>query len=292
MEEIQNNTDSDYHDSFEILTFDLNSKEIFGLNVFKVHEVLKRPDITRIPNAPLGLKGNISLRGEIIPVVGLSELMGLGSSDDDSQGILIVSEINEKMIGLLVNRVDKIVRVNWNAIEDVGNILDQSAHDIVGIVNIEEKLVSIIDIENVLCKVFSFDSGAVIKGVVTKNINVLFVDDSLVARKKINEVLEKMGINAYSANNGVEAFEKLKSLTNIGTKIDLVLSDIEMPKMNGYELVSKIKASNLLKDIPILMFSSLSTNVNRQQAEKMGIQDYVVKFHMEELSEKILKVVN
>ena len=273
----------------EILLFSLGTREIFGINVFKVREVSQTPKITKTPNMPLGVEGVISLRGNIIPVIALSKFV----STDETPGAnatstMIVTEFSKHTQAFLVHEVDRIIRVDWDKVRAPEAMLAGNQALITAITELPDgKLVSILDVEQILASVIG---EKIVPELPPSDISpetfMFFVDDSVVARKEIVSVLDKIGIKYNQANNGLEAWEKLQTLANramhdgepLQDKLKLILVDAEMPEMDGYVLTKHIKSDQRFKGIPVVMHSSLSSNANKAMGASVGVDAYVAKF--------------
>ncbi|WP_035055460.1 chemotaxis protein [Andreprevotia chitinilytica] len=273
----------------EILLFSLGTKEIFGINVFKVREVSQTPKITKTPNMPVGVEGVLSLRGNIIPVIALSKFIAAqDQSAADKTSTMIVTEFSKHTQAFLVHDVDRIIRVDWDKVRAPETMLAGSQALITAITELPDgKLVSILDVEQILSTVIGEPIIPELpRAAVDPDTFLFFVDDSMVARKEIVGVLDKIGIKYYQANNGLEAWEKLQGLANRATqdgeslkeKLRLILVDAEMPEMDGYVLTKHIKSDHRFAGIPVVMHSSLSSNANRAMGASVGVDAYVAKF--------------
>lgn len=276
----------------EILLFSLGTGEVFGINVFKVREVCTTPAITKTPNMPAGVKGLISLRGTVIPVMSLGEITGVQKDMHETEAAMMVAEYNKKTLGFLVESVDRIVRVDWDRVRAPENMAN--AVFITAVTHLDDgRLVSILDVESILSKTFGESPVGTIAPIEQgADKNVFFVDDSLVARKKIIEVLDKMGVKHKQAQNGKEAWERLQAVANfaeangrpVSHDLNLILVDAEMPEMDGYVLTKHIKADARFDGIPVVMHSSLSSEANRAMGTRVGVDAYVAKFDSDILS--------
>lgn len=281
----------------EILLFSLGTNEKFGINVFKVREVCHATKVTRTPNMPAGVDGIVSLRGHIIPVLDLGSYMNLDTTTERGKSTMMVTEYSRHILGFLVHGVDRIVRVDWDKVRAADNMMAGSNHLITAITELPDgSLISILDVEQVLAMAF----GEEIVGNIEKverghELCVFFVDDSAVARKKIAELLDKMGVKHMHANNGREALERLKGMadnaantdTSLHDQIQVILADAEMPEMDGYVLTQNIKSDHRFDGIPVVMHSSLSSQANRSMGNRVGVDHYVAKFDAAMLSETI-----
>jgi len=279
----------------EILLFSIGSNEVFGINVFKVKEVTRGVRITKTPNMPHGVDGIVSLRGHVMPVLTLSSFMGLG--DPGAPCVMMVAEYSRHVLGFLVRDVDRIIRVDWDKVRAAEGMMSGNSHLITAITELPNgTLVSILDVEQIMASAF----GEAVVGAVEKvedghEKSVFFVDDSSVARKKIAEVLDKMGVKHIQAHNGLEGWGRLKGLAdaayNTGVdlhdQIQVILVDAEMPEMDGYVLTQHIKADRRFDSIPVVMHSSLSSEANRSMGKRVGVDYYVAKFDGLMLSETL-----
>jgi len=290
----------------EILLFSLGKdratgrEEVFGINVFKVREVMNLPAITKAPDMPPGVKGMVSLRGNTIPVVDLAHFCSLDI--DEPPGILVVTEYNKGIQGFLVHSVEQIIRMEWNDIKVPPTMM---AHRMGGLVTAvsqlqDDRIVMILDVEKILAETSNMGIDPSDLAEVEKldiDATVMFADDSSVARKQIEVTLEHMGVKHLSAKNGIEAWEKLKEIADRADAsgvpssklVSLILTDVEMPGMDGYVLTKKIKESGRFKGIPVIMHSSLSADANIDIGRAVGADDYVPKFDARELAVMLRK---
>jgi two-component system chemotaxis response regulator CheV len=279
----------------ELLLFSLGGPENFGINVFKVREVCEAMTITRAPNMPHGVEGIVSLRGSILPVIHLAKCLGIG--DEKAGAKLIITEFSARTQAFLVADVDRIVRVDWEQVRSPQSMLAGSATRVTAITELEGgKLVSILDVEQILADVMGEDVVTRLDAVpAAKTNHVFFADDSALARKKIAEVLDQMGLAHQSATNGREAWEKLQAIASrcadsgraITQELGLILVDAEMPEMDGYVLTRHIKGDARFDGLSVVMHSSLSSVANRKLGQQVGVDAYVAKFHPDELSREI-----
>jgi two-component system chemotaxis response regulator CheV len=284
----------------EILLFSLGSDEKFGINVFKVKEVCQAGKITRTPNMPVGVDGIVSLRGHVMPVLNLAKLMGVNITEKHQT--MMVAEFSNHILGFLVQGVDRIIRVDWDKVRATEGMLSDKGALITAISELPDgTLISILDVEQILANAF----GESIVGLVEKveagqDMCIFFADDSMVARRKIAEVLDKMGVKHMQSSNGHEAWDRLKALAdtaqNTGTKlhdqIQVILTDAEMPEMDGYVLTQNIKSDRRFDGIPVVMHSSLSSEANRALGRRVGVDHYVPKFDSTILSSTLRPLLN
>lgn len=292
----------------EILLFSLGMdkntgrEEVFGLNVFKIREVIQVPEITRAPDMPPGVIGMVSLRGTMLPVIDLANFTGMDV--DEPPDKLIITEFNKSTTGMLVKSVEQIVRMEWNDIRVPPPMMANKMGGLVTAVTElkDDRIAMILDVEKVLSETAGLDEDENAYATIQKTdfeSFMLFADDSVVARKQIEKTLEKMDIKYISAKNGDDAWEKLQEIATraeameIETKdyLKLILTDVEMPGMDGYVLTKKIKSDSRFNGIPVLMHSSLSADTNIALGKQVGADHYLPKFDPVELSKAVLTYI-
>ncbi len=285
----------------EILLFSLGTREVFGINVFKVREVGRTPRITKTPNMPHGVEGLISLRGNVIPVLSLAPFMQLKGVPEGLGKTMMVAEYSKRTLGFLVHEVDRIIRVDWERVKAPESMMSGNQGLITAVIDLEDGgLVSILDVEQILANAFG---EAMIVDIaparVDPDTSVFFVDDSIVARRKIAEVLDKLGVRHKHATNGMEAWTRLQGIathcaqsgTNIRDEVRLLLVDAEMPEMDGYVLTKNVKSDSRFEGVPIVMHSSLSSEANRAMGKSVGVDAYVAKFDAEALADTLRPLI-
>ncbi|QSP94032.1 chemotaxis protein CheV [Marinobacter salinisoli] len=287
----------------ELLLFRLRGQQLYGINVFKVREVLLCPKLFSIPKSQSVVRGVASIRGQTLPVIDLSMAIGLPPIPPESvaSSFVIITEYNRKTQGLLVAGVDEIKNLNW---EDIVPPPRGSGKDVylTAVTKLNEKLVEIIDVEKILAEVSPLRED-VSPEVLSKRsaqdagqLPVLVVDDSAVARRQIERCLAAIGMPVVTKNDGKQALAYLKEITRDGSKatdhLSLVISDVEMPEMDGYTLVSRCKNDSALNGLYILLHTSLSGVFNKAMVQKVGADDFVAKFGPDELAERVMDIVD
>jgi two-component system chemotaxis response regulator CheV len=199
-----------------------------------------------------------------------------------------VTEYSKRTLGFLVESVDRIIRVDWDKVRAPDNVASSVHNYITAITELPDgSLISILDVEQILANAFGEGIvGAVERVESGHELCVFFADDSMVARRKIAEVLDKMGVKHIQANNGDEAWERLKAMADaaqatgadLRDQIQVILTDAEMPQMDGYVLTQHVKSDRRFEGIPVVMHSSLSSEANRATGRKVGVDYYVPKF--------------
>lgn len=288
----------------ELLLFHLAGNEVYGINVFKVREVMKMPELTIVPETDPRIIGMASLRGKMVPVIDLRQALRLPvpADDDPAAGHLIISEYNMTLQGLFVTGVDRIMRVSWDQVKAppalVKNGVGQGAVTAVTLRD-DGRMVMILDVEKILadiCPRAEEEINAAIAETQTQTgKHVFFADDSVVARKQIVKTLERMGFAYTFATTGGEAWQMLQGIAAKAAEekkgfrevIQVILTDIEMPEMDGFTLVKNIRSDPRFQGVPIVMHSSLTGTCNMEKGQSVGATDYVTKFDPKILAEKL-----
>lgn len=288
----------DNTDRLELLLFSVGSSQPFGINVLKVKEVIGCPHLTSVPQSHASVKGVAHLRGEPLTVIDLAMAIGRPSMVKDDSGdcaaSVIITEFNRSMQGFLVKAVDRIVVCDWKQVYPPPKGSGVSSY-ITGVTDIDGKLVQILDVEKVLGEVVGGDielSEDMAEANSLQGRRVLVVDDSSLARHQTVQTLDALGVDCVLARDGAEALAKLKEL-NIGgdpaEAVEMVLSDIEMPEMDGYTLTSEVRKTPELKELYVLLHTSLNGAINTERAEKAGANAVLTKFVPEELAKAVHK---
>lgn len=287
----------------ELLLFRLKGRQLFGINVFKIKEVLQCPKLSSIPNSRAVVRGVSHIRGETIPIIDLAMAIGMPGipAEQLATSFVIITEYNRKTQGFLVAGVDRIMNMNW---EDILPPPKGAGKDmyLTAVTRIEEKLVEIIDVEKVLAEVSPLRED-VTEALVTRGaerapgkLPILVVDDSAVARRQIERCLTAIGMDVVTHNDGKQALQYLKELTRDGSKagdhLSLIISDVEMPEMDGYTLVTRIKEDPALNGMYVMLHTSLSGVFNKAMVQKVGADDFMAKFSPDELAERIMEIID
>lgn len=291
----------------EILLFTLGfdartgRKETFGINVFKVREVMRTPEITSAPEMPDCVEGMVSLRGILVPVVDLAKYVGINA--DTPRGIMIVTEYNGHTQGFLVEAVDTILRLDWAQMRVPPEMLTAKMGGLVTAITElpDNRLVMMLDVEKVLAETAKYDEAMLFNGIepVEDDRIVVFADDSAVARGQIERTLNVLGIEYVSAINGRRAVEELQKIAahaqstgrSVRELVSVILTDVEMPEMDGYILTKTIKSDSRFAGIPVVMHSSLSGNSNQTLGKSVGVDEYVSKFEPQRLAATLRRMI-
>jgi len=298
LEGIDQRTQLAGHNRFELLLFKLAGRQRFGINVFKVQEVILCPPLTQIPQAHSVVCGVAHLRGKTIPVMDLSMAIGLLPVDRKKDNYVIVTEYNRSTQGFMVGSVDRIINIGWDQVNAPPKGAGREGY-LTAVTRFEEELIEVIDVEKVMKEVIGGKEDVSDEVLEENDFNensndhVLVVDDSLVARNQVKHVLEQMGVRCTVLKDGLEAWEHVKKLReegiDVATYYTMVISDVEMPRMDGYTFASKVKGDPELKNVYLILHTSLSGVFNTSMVEKVGANEFLAKFKPDALAESIQK---
>lgn len=290
------------HNRLELLLFRLGGKQLYGINVFKVQEVIRCPPLTHMPKADHKVVGVAHLRKRTIPVVDLGLAINHQQVKSIKDSFVIVTEYNRNTQGFLVESVDRICNMNWKDILPPPKGSGASSY-LTAVTHIDKQLVEIIDVERVFADIMGvnenvdsniIDQAREVETSLPKH--VLVVDDSSVARNQVKRVLEKMGIECTVGHDGQDGLDILNKMLADGKpiheKIALVISDIEMPRMDGYTFTTHIRKDPRLQGLYVMLHTSLSGVFNNSMVQKVGANHFVPKFKPNELAHTVLNIIN
>ncbi len=280
----------------ELLLFRLKGQQIYGINVFKVQEVIHCPELTKMPKADPKVRGIANMRGKTLPVIDLSMAIG-GPELGGEGGFVVITEYNRSLQGFLVSSVDKIVNKQWAEVLPPPRGTGKGSY-MTAVTDVDGQMVEIIDVEKVLAEIskrsdelpdtFQPPTSTAEVGL---PMHVLAADDSMVARRQIQNALKKINVECTMAKNGREALEVLKKWAGegpINERIALVISDVEMPEMDGYTLTTEIRKDQRLSGLYVILHTSLSGVFNQSLVEKVGANRFLAKFDAEEFANVVL----
>ncbi|MCE4052585.1 chemotaxis protein CheV [Pseudomonas sp. Au-Pse12] len=297
MEAVNSRTQLAGQNRLELLLFRFNQSQLYGINVFKVREVLKCPKLNVLPLSHSVVCGVANIRGVSIPILDLALATGLPGVEDIDNAYVIITEYNNKTQGFLVSAVEHIVNLNWEEIHPPpqGSGLDNY---LTAVTRVGQQLVEIIDVEKVLAEVSPVCED-ISQGVIPPQTQaaaahwrVLTVDDSSVARKQVTRCLESVGVEVVSLKDGREALEYLHHLLDAGKRPDeeflMMISDIEMPEMDGYTLTAQVRNDPRMRQLYIVLHTSLSGAFNQAMVKKVGADDFLAKFRPDDLAGRVV----
>lgn len=263
----------------EILEF-MVSGNYYGINVAKIREILTYNTLTPIPNAHPNVEGAFSTRGETISIINLAKSLGMEESTDVKKDMFLITNFNGINTGFHVQGVVGIHRVNWSAIIKPDSMINSASSSVAtGIVNLDGKLVILLDFEKIVAEI-SPEVGIRLSDVEklgkrkTCAAPILYAEDSQLLSTMIFDGLTKAGyVNLIPTNNGLELWEilqKYKEEGDVAKKVSCVVTDIEMPQMDGHRLLRLIRSDPQLKEIPVIIFSSLINEEMQRKGERLG----------------------
>ena len=297
LESIDSRTKLVGENRLELLMFRLKSQQIFAINVFKIQEVVQVPPLTEMPHSHPAICGVAHLRGKAIPVIDLNVAIGRTPQENDDTCNLIVTEYNQSVQGFLVGPVDRIINLNWDSILPPPKASGKE-HFLTAFTRVNDVIVEILDVERVLADIIP-PTTAVSDGVIEKDLSelvgdktleILSVDDSQTARRQIIETVKSIGINinVLTASDGLKGLNQLKDWVeegiDVNEKLLMVITDAEMPEMDGYRMTYEIRQDPKLKNLYVVMHTSLSGSFNGAMVEKVGCNGFLSKFRPDELA--------
>jgi len=282
----------------EIVEFSIG-KNKFGINVIKVKEIINPVHVTQVPHSHPHVEGIIELRGEVLPVVNVANALGFPPSQSPEQDKFIVAEFNKQKIVFHVHTVTQIHRISWDQIEKPSEMYQGPESQIIGVVKLYGEMILLLDFEKIVVEI-NPETGINVQQVKklgqrersTKKLVV--AEDSPLLRKLLHDTLNEAGFtNIEFFENGKDALQYLEAITSQGKSItdevQLVITDIEMPQMDGHHFTRRIKENSQTAKLPVIIFSSLITDDLRHKGQMVGANAQVSKPEIAELVQLIDK---
>ena len=281
----------------EVVMFKVGNGD-FGINVLKVREIINAMEVVPIPNSHENVEGIIRLREEVLPVVDLAQVLNIEASNDPSKDKFIIAELNQIKIAFRVHHVSRIHRISWEQIEKPSELSAGEQAYAIGIIKLEDRMSILLDFEKIVVEInpksgVNVESLKVLGPRERSEKKLLVAEDSAVLRQLLKDTLGEAGYNNVRFfENGKEAWDYLEALAKNESvdpkeELNLIITDIEMPQMDGHHLTDKIKKDSRLKDIPVIIFSSLITRDLFHKGEAVGANAQVSKPEIVSLVEKI-----
>lgn len=296
---------------FEMLVFSIGNRD-FGLNVFKVKEIVNLQKVYDVPGKHKNVMGLISIRGDNMPVIDLGKVLGilpgkklLNNTDIDNKvaesgevnkGLFVITEYNRNVQALKIDSVSGIKNISWKDVKEPPSMGGQGTY-LTSVVNIGDKMVQILDVEKILSEINGEDVIEINDASTSesgKGKKILVVDDSVVAQKQLGKTLDLLGFNIEYKKNGQEALDHLIELSktsNIEDVYSAMITDIEMPVMDGYTLVAELRSRGFDK-FKIIMHTSMSGIFNKAMVAKVGADDFIPKFDAKEIQIALLDLIS
>lgn len=277
--------------------------EVYGINVFKVRELMEIPEIIKMPGGQGScMVGLANIRGKSVPIIDLKRYCGI--KNPEPAKILVVTEYNTSVQGFLVHDVDNIIQLAWSEIREPPEMLANNRGNILTAISRlqDNRMLLILDVEKVLAEVLGsapITVEEVVKKTDKKDRMIFFADDSAVARAQVAKILDNMEIPHQHAKNGRQALDALKKMADEADEagrplhevLQAIVTDVEMPEMDGYVLTRNLKEDERFIDIPVMMHSSLSSDGNKRLGKKVGADAYVAKLQPGEFSETLIALI-
>ena len=275
----------------ELLLFRINATQLFAINVFKVKEVVKLPKLSAVPGSHSHISGVANIRGASIPVIDLRSAIGYKPITGEHEANMIITEYNRSVQGFKVGKVEHIVNMTWGDIlpppKTAGNHNYLTAITRIEVDGVSQ-IVSIIDVEKVLAEIIHYDI-TLSEGVLDEDLlnemqgrKILIADDSSTARRQIKETLEPLGIEILEVSDGLQALKTLQAWCDEGKSVQdeilMLITDAEMPEMDGYKLTHEIRSDKRMNDLFITLNTSLSGSFNKAMVDKVGCDRFISKF--------------
>ena len=280
----------------ELLLFRLDGPQLYGINVFKVKEILPCPRLSNMPRSSSVVCGVANIRGGTIPILDMALATGRRPLTDRQNSFVIIAEYNSRVLGFLVRSVERIVNLYWDEIHQPPKGTGRE-HYLTAVTRVDNVLVEIIDVEKILAE--AVPSRVDVEQPIPSEVqaramskHVLVVDDSSVAHKQVMRCLEAVGVEVTTLNDGLQALQFLQRMADEGKRpqdeLLMVISDIEMPEMDGYTLTAEIRQDPRLQGLHVLLHTSLSGVFNQAMVQKVGADDFLAKFRPDELAERVI----
>ena len=277
----------------ELLLFKVNDEQLFGINVFKVQEVIPYQKLTEMPGGHHLVRGVAKLRGRSMPIIDLAAAIHKPPFEKIEDTNIVITEYNRSVHGFLVSSVDRIVYTQWDQVLPPPKGSGRNTF-VTSVTVIDGQMIAILDVERVLDEVVHTStnvSDAVTQEAGRIGKRVMVVDDSRVARNQIQRSLEQIGVECITANDGRHAVEVLRDLAtqgiDVGKHLSMIISDIEMPEMDGYQLTATVRAMPEIHDIYILLHSSISGEFNSDMVNKTGANQFIQKYSPDDLASAV-----
>lgn len=278
-----------------LLLFRLHNGRQFALGTLKIRELFPYQPITSLIQSEPGVIGAVTIRNQTIAIIDMAEVIGIGATPRNmvEQSFILVTDCQRKTVGFLVSGIDKIIETNWKQIKSPPRTLGKDVF-ITGTVNVDNTLIQLMDIELLLGKIYPVKDSRMNVAITDmererlKPLSILVVDDSRTARKQLTDVLNYLNIEFLVTDNGAHALEIMNKQASEGHPIDILVSDIEMPGLDGYELTFEVRNNPALADAYVILHTSLSSAISVSQARQVGANEALEKFDAKELIASML----
>mgnify|MGYP000070459298 CR=1 FL=1 len=279
-----------------LLLFRLHNNQQFALGTLKIRELVPYKPVTPILNSQAGVLGAATIRNQTIPIIDMAQVIGAGAIPPTKldKSFIVVTDCQRKVIGFLVHSIERIVETNWRHIKSPNSALGRDVF-ITGTVEVNDELVQLMDVEVLLERIYPSDPSSIKTSVtdvereLLRPKHILVVDDSRTARKQLTDVLNYLNISFDVTDNGQHALDIMHKKASEGNPVDILVSDIEMPGLDGYELTFEVRSAPALANAYIILHTSLSSEISVSQAKQVGADEALTKFDAKELVQSMLR---
>ena len=281
------------HQIQKLLLIHITGRQVFALGTLKIREIFPSPRLTHLPHSHPAVIGSTPFRGAVIPVIDMAAAVGYSplSAEERKSASVIVADVQRKEIGFMVRRVDRIIDTDWKKVLPPPKNLGERSF-ITGLIDADDSFVQLLDIELLLAEIYPEDTApqethlSTVQQETLRNCRILLVDDSQVARRQLSEALDAHGIPYLLAENGNEAMAILRQQE---PPLDILVSDIEMPGLDGYELTFDVRDNSDIRQPYIILHTSLNSEMSVSYAKQVGADEALTKFDAAELLQAMLR---
>lgn len=280
----------------KLLLFYLTGQKSFAIGTLKVREIMGMTRLIKLPHSHPAVIGTMTFRGAAVPVIDMAAAVGYPplSAEEREKASIIVTDIQRKEIGFLVRGVRKIIETDWKDVMPPPRALGKKAF-LTGLIQVDDETVQLLDVELLLSLVYpsAVDVQSLtltdVQSEQLKSLSILLVDDSQVARKQLSDVLDGKDIDYQVTSNGQDALDRILVGAHDGKPVDVLVSDIEMPGLDGYELAFNVRDNTSLRQPYIILHTSLNSEMSLSYANQVGANEALTKFDAEELLQAMLR---
>jgi two-component system chemotaxis response regulator CheV len=278
------------------LLFRLHNQQVFALGTLKIQELVPFQPVTPMVNQHPSILGALNVRGQTMPIVDLAAAVGKGATPKDTlaSSFIIITDVQRQKVGFLVRQIERIADTNWRDISAPDKFLGSSTY-ITGVTKVDNQLVQLLDVEVIMARLFPLDPSKATATITDmereqlRPMNILLVDDSRTARKQLSDSLDAINVRYQVTDDGQKALDLMRTSAQQGQPIDLLVSDIELPGLDGYELAFAVRDDKQLANAYIILHTSLSSSISVSQARQVGADEALTKFDARELIDAMLR---
>lgn len=284
------------NESQGLLLFKLSSIQLFALGTLKIREIIPFCPLSLLPGNHSMVIGTASIRGQITPIIDMAKAVGYPQvkKEEYQNCSIIITDCQRRVVGFLVRSIENITMFNWRNITAPCASLGNQVY-LTGVLDIDGKLVQLLDIELIISTIFPSSEDQMRPSLIDidreklKAMNIILIDDSSIARRQLSDALDGINIPYQVCNNGLDALDKMKEQAAKGQPFDIVVSDIEMPGIDGYELAFEIRNDPMLSETYLILHTSLSSAICVDRAHQVGAHEALAKFDATELIKAMLR---